>query len=140
MGSPAGNAFGRIIKVTERSFSHLSSYMLKYLYWGAARPKFGEGAIAPCFDVEQRLHNVRCSVMEVVCSVLSACVARIRPDQKVSLGATICKTVRPMLLDRCLSVCNVGVLLPNGWMDQDETSSAGRPRPWTQCVRLQMGS
>ena len=28
-----------------------------------------------------------------------------------------------MLLDCCpvLSVCNVGVLWPNGWMDQDET-------------------
>ena len=35
--------------------------------------------------------------------------------------ATVCKTVHPMLSDRCpvlswLSVCNVGVLLPNGWM------------------------
>ena len=31
-----------------------------------------------------------------------------------------CKTVRPMLSNRfmsCLSVCNVGVLLPNGSMD-----------------------
>ena len=37
--------------------------------------------------------------------------------------ATVCKTVRPMLSDRCLScsVCNVGVLWPNGWTDQDET-------------------
>ena len=26
-----------------------------------------------------------------------------------------------MLSDRCLSVCNVGVLWLNGWMDQDET-------------------
>jgi len=34
----------------------------------------------------------------------------------------------------CLSVCNVGVLWPNGWMDQDETWHAGRPRPWTHCV------
>ena len=35
--------------------------------------------------------------------------------------ATVCKTVRPMLsvLLVCLSVCNVGVLWPNGWMDQD---------------------
>ena len=52
-----------------------------------------------------------------------------------SFWATICKTVCPMLLDPspvclyvyCLScmpvcrVCNVGVLWPNGWMDQDET-------------------
>jgi len=35
----------------------------------------------------------------------------------------------------CLSVCNVGVLRPNGWMDQDETWHAGRPRPWPHCVR-----
>ena len=29
----------------------------------------------------------------------------------------------------CLSVCNVGVLWPNGLTDQDETWQAGRPRP-----------
>jgi len=39
-----------------------------------------------------------------------------------------------MLSDRCLScavrpVCDVGVLWPNGWTDQDETWHAGRPRP-----------
>ena len=37
-----------------------------------------------------------------------------------------------MLSDRCLSVCpvsNVGVLWPNGWMDQDETWHAGRSQP-----------
>jgi len=34
-----------------------------------------------------------------------------------------------------LSLCDVGVLWPNGWMDQDETRHAGRPRPWPQCVR-----
>jgi len=36
-----------------------------------------------------------------------------------------------MLSDRCpvcpvLSVCDVGVLWPNGWMDQDETWHGGR--------------
>ena len=37
----------------------------------------------------------------------------------------------------CLScpVCNVGVLCPNGWMDEDKTWLAGRPRPWPHCVR-----
>jgi len=43
--------------------------------------------------------------------------------------ANVCKTVRPMLSDRCpvcLSVCNVGVLWPNGWMYQDETCMARR--------------
>jgi len=34
-----------------------------------------------------------------------------------------------------LSVCGVGVLWPNGWMDEDETWHAGRPRPWPHCVR-----
>jgi len=41
-----------------------------------------------------------------------------------------------MLADRCLSlsclscpVCDVGVLWPNGWMAEDETGHAGRPRP-----------
>ena len=29
----------------------------------------------------------------------------------------------------CPSVCNVGVLWPNGWMDQDETWYGDRPRP-----------
>jgi len=45
--------------------------------------------------------------------------------------------------DRCLSclfcpassVCDVGVLWLNVWMDQDETWRAGRPRPWPHCVR-----
>jgi len=43
-----------------------------------------------------------------------------------------------MLSDRCLfclSVCDVGVLWPNSWMDQGETWQAGRPRPWPHCDR-----
>jgi len=46
--------------------------------------------------------------------------------------------IRPMLSDcclSCLSVTLVGVLWKNGWMDQDETWHAGRPRPWPHCVR-----
>jgi len=34
-----------------------------------------------------------------------------------------------------LSVCNVDVLWPNGWMDKDATWFAGRPRPTPRCVR-----
>ena len=55
--------------------------------------------------------------------------------------ATVCKTARPMPSVRylsclsCLSVCDVRVLWPNGWTDQDETWHAGRPRPWPYCVR-----
>ena len=50
----------------------------------------------------------------------------------LAFWATVCKTVRPMLSDRCLSVLSVclsvcpfcdvgdvGVLWPNGWMDQE---------------------
>jgi len=51
--------------------------------------------------------------------------------------ATICKTVHHMLSDRsvCLSGCDVGVLWPNGWMDQDEIWHGGRPRPRRHCIR-----
>jgi len=34
-----------------------------------------------------------------------------------------------------LSVCNIGVLWPNGWMDQDTTWYGGRPRPRRRGVR-----
>ena len=43
-----------------------------------------------------------------------------------------------MLSGRCLSVlsvCDVGVLWPNGWMDQDATWYGGRPRPRRHCAR-----
>ena len=58
--------------------------------------------------------------------------------------ATVCKTVHPVLsvhcLFVCLSVCNVRALWPNGWMDQDETWHAGRPRSWPHSVRWGPGS
>ena len=62
--------------------------------------------------------------------------------QVLSFWATVCKTVRPMLPVRCLScpVCDVCALWPNGWMDQDETWLAGRPRPWPHCVRWGLSS
>jgi len=53
---------------------------------------------------------------------------------KQHFWATICKTVCPVLLDR-RPVCDIGVWWPNGWMDQDETWHAGKPRPWPHCVR-----
>jgi len=34
-----------------------------------------------------------------------------------------------------LSVCNVGVLWPNSWMDQNATWYGGRPWPTQHCVR-----
>ena len=69
---------------------------------------------------------------------------RVLNPNGISIGstvlATVCKTVRPMLPHRChvclsvLSVRNVGVLWPNGWMDHAETSRGGRPRPRPHCV------
>jgi len=66
-------------------------------------------------------------------------------QDQVFLSDRLCNG-SPMLSDRCLSllsclsVCNVGVLWPNGWMDQDETWHAGRPRPWSHCVRWRPSS
>ena len=34
-----------------------------------------------------------------------------------------------------LSVCNVGVMWPNSWMDQDAAWHVGRHRSWPHCVR-----
>jgi len=54
-------------------------------------------------------------------------------------GATVCKAVRRMLSDSFLlsvcPACDIGVLCPNGWMDEDETWRGGRSRPRPHCVR-----
>ena len=52
--------------------------------------------------------------------------------------AAVRKTVRPVLSNRCsvCPVCDVGVLWPNGWMDQDATWYSDRPQPRRHCVRL----
>jgi len=44
-------------------------------------------------------------------------------------------SVLSVSLSVCLSVCNVGVLWPNGWMDQVSTWRGGRPRLRRHCVR-----
>jgi len=44
--------------------------------------------------------------------------------------SVVCLSVCPVL-----SVYDVGVLWPNGWMDQDKTWCVGRPRPRPHCVR-----
>ena len=36
---------------------------------------------------------------------------------------------------RIPTVCNVGILSPNGWMDQDATWYEGMPQPRALCVR-----
>jgi len=45
----------------------------------------------------------------------------------VCLSVLSCMSVSP--------VCNVGVLWPNAWTNQDETWRAGRPRPCPHCAR-----
>jgi len=68
----------------------------------------------------------------------------VSPPNAIFGQPSVCKTVRPMLLGRCLSVmsvcpvcpvCDVGVLWLNGYMGQYETWHAGRPRPCPHCVR-----
>ena len=95
-----------------------------------------------CFDCH--LFLVSCSV---VCVFVTWCCSHLLPhavncrrrhQSVVIFGRPFVETVRPMLSDRCLSVCpvcNVGVLWPNGWMDQDETWQRGRPRPRPHYVR-----
>jgi len=60
---------------------------------------------------------------------------------RFSYWATVCKAVCPMLsivvcpacLSVCLSVCDIGVLWPSGWMDRDETCVEVRLGPDTLC-------
>jgi len=62
-----------------------------------------------------------------------------------SIGRTVLQTVAQKRFALCyrtvvpscpvLSVCNVGVLRPNGWTDHDETWRAVRPWLWPYCVR-----
>jgi len=40
----------------------------------------------------------------------------------------------PVCLSVCLSVCDVGVLWPNGWPDQGGTWHGGGPQPRRLCV------
>jgi len=52
-----------------------------------------------------------------------------RSHRWTDFWATVCKTVRPIPSDRCLSCLSVALveLWPNGWMDQGETWYGGRP-------------
>ena len=68
----------------------------------------------------------------------------VTPFNAWFLGPTRVHTVRPMLSDRCLScpvcLCDVGVLWPNGWMDQDATRYGSRPRTRRHCARWESSS
>jgi len=53
----------------------------------------------------------------------------------IDFWATVCKRFALCYRTVVCPVCDVGVLLPNGSMDKDETWHAGRPRPWLHCFR-----
>jgi len=63
--------------------------------------------------------DVSC-VMSVLSSVLAQCIVFGRPFVK---QFALC--YRPMPVCPVCRVCDVGVLWPNAWMDQDETWHAG---------------
>jgi len=84
---------------------------------------------APCGPRDRVLYNTTGSTPKVIYEAT-------KPGFR--FWANVGKKVRHMLSDRCLSclsVCDVGVLWPNGWMDQDATWYGGRPRLRQHCVR-----
>jgi len=50
-------------------------------------------------------------------------------------GRPLQEWLAPHYGNNVLFACNIGVLWPNGWMDQDAIWYAGRPRPRQHCVR-----
>ena len=94
---------------------------------------------------------IKMSVSTIIlpCFLADACIymRMWKPLQGQYPESTFCKTVhlcyRVVVVSVCLSVLsvfNVRVLWPNGWMDQDETWQAGRPRPWPHCIRWRSSS
>ena len=74
------------------------------------------------------------SVAQSFCSAIDRFKVFGRPflnGSPYAMRPLSCLSVYPV----CLSVYDVRALWPNGWMDQDETPGAGRPRPWPHCVR-----
>jgi len=73
-------------------------------------------------------------LMSVCASSLSGIFGR--PFVKrfaICCRTVVCVSVCPVM--SVCPVCDVGVLWPNGWMDQDETWHSGKPRPWPHCIR-----
>ena len=92
-----------------------------------------------CITFNSQKFNRKPNIVAKQINVLESFCKNIRLlKANISFWATVCKTVRPMLSVRCLSVCpvcDVRALWPNGWTDQDDTWHAGRPWPWPHCVR-----
>jgi len=87
------------------------------------------------------LHDTACCQNGCQTGLTTGCIVytNIQPVVKrlYSVNGVLQVTVRPMPWDRCpdCPVCNVGVLWPSGWMDQDFTWYGGRSRPRPHCVR-----
>jgi len=88
-----------------------------------------------CLPIRPHWHYLANTTERVLPSAQPSPHTKRQIDHFSHFWETVCKTVRPMLSVRCLSVCDVGVLWPNGWMNQDETWHGGMPWPWPQCVR-----
>ena len=86
--------------------------------------------------VLQILEDIRCccsvcwSSIQVIFSQLFFLYFFWRPSVK-----QIALCYRTVVCPVSLPVCNVSVLWPNGWMDQDETWRGGRLWCWPHCVR-----
>ena len=97
---------------------------LKFLYFAENRMEafliFIRNVIIHCYITELKSVSLSCKSYHI----LAVCIS-------YGFRVTVCKTVLLMLLDHCLScsVCNVGVLWPSSWMDEDATWHGGRPQP-----------
>jgi len=80
---------------------------------------------------EDRLRGLGVAGVKVCPSPLwSSPLQHSRTNGRVCARFALCYAVTgPISCLSVLSVCHVGVLWPNGWMDQDATWYEGRPRP-----------
>ena len=73
---------------------------------------------------------------DLLVNVWNCCTKHRTHSQFLFKTNSILATVTgPLSCPSCLSVCNVGVFWPNGWMDQDATWYRGGPRLRSHCVR-----
>ena len=108
------------------------------LFWFAY--KLGVYAV---YDIILLMHALGIAVLVIDViqgkeSVLFGCRRRclmVVAKPFVKRFAVCYRTVSPVSLSVCQSVCNVSELWPNGWIDQNATWYGGRPWPRRHCVR-----
>jgi len=94
-----------------------------------------------CFMTHKSLIQLVESMAASVVFTTLVSLKTITSTTQLNFWACIHKTysspyaIRPLYVLSVCPVCNIGVLWPNSWMDQDKTWHAGRPRPWPHCVR-----